>query len=769
MKFKQNTIQDPPKSLFEKKISVFVIVCTFLFWLPILRSTSSANPTKVQLTSSGKDTASSHAEPQTAMGKKANGGGKILPPVGNPTQSVPGDTSLHSAIRQNDRLALEKLLSMSDTYFDAINTRYQTPLAVAILTGQEDIARQLIEKGVELNPQYPIPACMTKKRPPAGGALMLRSGYSNLKTVDIDKVEKGSSEECLGKYFFPPSQYLNLAIKTNNEPLAFYLLNKGENSFRHDQSTCLDNVKTALAKDFYNLAERILSEVDDGWRKNIIKDLSHSVINYSSTLKRGLIEFLMKHGVDNLLESVDWQGYTLLMRAARKGDIEAVTFLLDLGAAIDTQYLPEKHFAEEGGTALMIALAGTRNPTESERKGQFEVARLLITRGVDLNHRNKQGVPATFYLTGRSIPLELVEFSFEHGADKSIEDGYINELLKRALSNARFDIAKFLIDKGADINDAKIGILEYIQYGSAASVDFLLANHYDLNRGRKQRFGSRLTTPLIYACQRGKAEFVTKFVKVDADVNLADSSGNTPLFAAIASGKEEIVRILLDASADVNLVNSHGSPPLFSAIAAEKLEIVKILVEAGADVNYQSKDRNNSFLLASSRGQKEIADYLKSQGADTKGWITTPRTLALLKKTGLIPDDADGISTGNLKLFLAMLKEEYGLSSLEKLNKPDPRFSSPEKTWQNYKKALLEGDLQLAAMCHLPRSHHIEFYKEIGPEKTKEIAKDFRPIEKITGDDKRVKYRIKRLQFGKDITYYIYFTNVFGEWKIEQF
>jgi hypothetical protein len=309
--------------------------------------------------------------------------------------------------------------------------------------------------------------------------------------------------------------------------------------------------------------------------------------------------------------------------------------------------------------------------------------------------------------------------------------------LKWALYGKKFkrvDIAELLIEKGADINIG-INISGYIQ-SDPSVVDFLLENHYDLNLERKDRLGRNLTTPLINVCAKGTPEYVMKFIAAGADVNFASSTGNTPLLSAIASGK---------------------------------LEIVKILVDSGADVNQQSKRGATPFLVASANGQKEIADYLKSKGADTKGWTTNPITLALLKKAGLVPDDADGISNENLKLLLAMLKEEYGISSIEKLNKPDPRFSSPEKTWQMYKKALIDGDLELAALCHLPRNHYIEFYRKMGPEKTKELAQNFRPIEKITGDDKRIKYRIKRLQSGKDITYYIYFTNVFGEWKIEQF
>ena len=110
------------------------------------------------------------------------------------------------------------------------------------------------------------------------------------------------------------------------------------------------------------------------------------------------------------------------------------------------------------------------------------------------------------------------------------------------------------------------------------------------------------------------------------------------------------------------------------------------------------------------------------------------------------------------------------MTTLEELNNPDPKFSSPEKTWALYKNALIEGDLELAAQCHQRKNdHHIEMYKAIGVEKTIEIARNFRPIQKVVGDEHRSKYRIKQNIKDRDITFYIYFTNVFGEWKIEKF
>jgi len=100
----------------------------------------------------------------------------------------------------------------------------------------------------------------------------------------------------------------------------------------------------------------------------------------------------------------------------------------------------------------------------------------------------------------------------------------------------------------------------------------------------------------------------------------------------------------------------------------------------------------------------------------------------------------------------------------------DKRFSSPEATWELYKKALIAGDIDLAMECHLPgERQYREVYTALGKEEMKKIAEDMRPIEKVTASETSAKYRIKRLIEGNDITFYITFVNIDGEWKIENY
>lgn len=124
-------------------------------------------------------------------------------------------------------------------------------------------------------------------------------------------------------------------------------------------------------------------------------------------------------------------------------------------------------------------------------------------------------------------------------------------------------------------------------------------------------------------------------------------------------------------------------------------------------------------------------------------------------------------------------KQERILSKLEKIAEkrgyelivgPESRFSSPEKTWETYKTALAQGDIDTVKECYVPGEWKFKkTFELIGEEKMKEIAKDMGDIKRLRGDDQEVKYRIRRKINGEDVAFYIHFYNIEGEWKMRGF
>ena len=149
------------------------------------------------------------------------------------------------------------------------------------------------------------------------------------------------------------------------------------------------------------------------------------------------------------------------------------------------------------------------------------------------------------------------------------------------------------------------------------------------------------------------------------------------------------------------------------------------------------------------------------------------RFLKFFQKHEMIPADTDmsNIPPDQLKKLIELFKIESGIDDIDFAEKPDERFSSPEKTWELYRSAFLAGDIELSNRCLMPkfREKHDVIRKAIGDNKMKRRIEEMRPIERIYQRDGGAKYRIKRKIGDNDITFYIYFVDVFGKWRIDQY
>jgi hypothetical protein len=101
---------------------------------------------------------------------------------------------------------------------------------------------------------------------------------------------------------------------------------------------------------------------------------------------------------------------------------------------------------------------------------------------------------------------------------------------------------------------------------------------------------------------------------------------------------------------------------------------------------------------------------------------------------------------------------------------PDERFSSPEKTWETYRNALIAGDVDLAMECYVPgRRRHGKVYDALGKEKMKEIGRSMGDIHKVKAGQTMAEYMIIRKENRKEYSYAIRFQNIDGEWKMYEF
>jgi len=295
-----------------------------------------------------------------------------------------------------------------------------------------------------------------------------------------------------------------------------------------------------------------------------------------------LLDMLFKSGADARKADVALHdGRTLLMLAARTGNLDAVRLLLSNGEnanAVETR---------TGTTALMWAALENR----------AETVRALVKAGADVNARSKV---TAYPHTPPGVIGDALEEGYSYVGQTVLPKGGWTSLMYAARQGA-LDAARALAEGGADLNIAD-------QDGTPALTFAIINGHYDL---------------------------AALLVDRGADVNRADRTGATPLYSAVdmhtlvtSFGRPELPRAVTDGSVDAaRMLLAHGadpnkplrtkvlkrtyqagdarlaegSTPLMRAAKASDVLMMQILVDAGADVDKTNAAGDTALHLAANQ------------------------------------------------------------------------------------------------------------------------------------------------------------------------
>ena len=407
-----------------------------------------------------------------------------------------------------------------------------------------------------------------------------------------------------------------------------------------------------------------------------------------------MLDLLLKSGADaNLANAL---GTTPLMLAAASGKPDAVKTLLDHGADVNARESARRQ------TALMFAAALNRDA----------VIRLLASRGADLNATSKI-VPINADIVdedGNSIPapsrtgatkrrgqaegkvagmggMTALHYAAREGlmatAQALVESGVdVNKTnpvdkstpLVIAISNGHYDVAKYLVDHGADPNIQTIDGLAALYatvesrwapvawtptaFTSASGITQQKTNYLDLMKLLLDHGAN----------PNAKISHTLWFDPPHHNDSWAKAAGTTPFWRVAQATDLDAMKLLVAHGADPKVVSAENDTPLavaagvgwngnFSTNAPNSfLASVKYLVEdLQIDVNVADASGYTAVMGAAYRGDNEMIQYLIAKGAglDVKtkrGWSVTdmangpylrssfplphPETVALLQKLG---------------------------------------------------------------------------------------------------------------------------------------
>lgn len=315
-----------------------------------------------------------------------------------------------------------------------------------------------------------------------------------------------------------------------------------------------------------------------------------------------------------------------------------VKFLLENGANINTK-------DNDGNTVLYYNIRYDHYEKEEMLENAKKIFNLLIKYGADVNTKDNYGAslldksyrPSTALAQNREMFKVLVENGFDlESRIKCGEDADYDytPLMIAALRND-YDMVKFLVEKGADVNaktDSEyksvvtplLLSLDYehieFRYDENSSVaEFLINNGADINVTNEDG-----ETPLMYASKLHNIKVVELLIQKGANINAFNNYGNTALIYGV--NNLEIVKLLVENGADVNFYKG-GSTALISACEyshERNIDVIKYLVSKNANINAQDNEGDtalNKTLDTSDEGSIdildfEIANFLIEQGAD---------------------------------------------------------------------------------------------------------------------------------------------------------
>jgi uncharacterized protein len=244
------------------------------------------------------------------------------------------------------------------------------------------------------------------------------------------------------------------------------------------------------------------------------------------------------------------EGETPLMAASRTGNVDAVRLLISHGAFINAV----DPFQEE--TALMWASA----------EGHVEVVKALLAAGADPNLKahvstiterknadHPSGGFTALMFAARNGHEDVVKALAGGGADLKLTnaDGATATII--AIVNARYDLAKELLDLGADPNDGSL---------------FFAVDMHDATTDMRAQDATRL--------QPDHPNHLTSLILVKALLDL-NADVNKPFSGALHSTS-------MCCNTTVN------SSPFYRAATAADVEVLKLLIAKGAKLEWSPSE-----------------------------------------------------------------------------------------------------------------------------------------------------------------------------------
>jgi ankyrin repeat protein len=282
------------------------------------------------------------------------------------------------------------------------------------------------------------------------------------------------------------------------------------------------------------------------------------------------------------------------MWAAANNNAAALRLLAESGAEINTK--TDNPSRGRGSTFASPSPTGFSALMFAVRAGHIDATRVLLDADADVNDTVSDGESA-LVVAAANANWELAAYLLDRGADATHAEGGWNAL-HQTVRTRRMNLA---FGTPGPFSSGTLDSIDLIRKLLDAGVDVnARMTRNGMRDGQRNRFNRLGATAFMLAAKVTDVEAMQLLLKAGADPTMPTADGTTPLMVA----------------AGLAIWNPGEDGGSFTGQEAEVLKAVRITVEGGNDVNARNYRGETALHGVGFRGVNIVLDYLVEQGAD---------------------------------------------------------------------------------------------------------------------------------------------------------
>ncbi|MCB0536576.1 MAG: ankyrin repeat domain-containing protein [Bacteroidetes bacterium] len=301
-----------------------------------------------------------------------------------------------------------------------------------------------------------------------------------------------------------------------------------------------------------------------------------------------IVKIIGEKGANPNLKNKTQMGSTPLMMASEYKSLEIAKYLIKKGADINIQDNNgdpvinwSAYYGNVPFTKLMLENGAITNLRSIHSDGVMQVALkewqdsivdLLLEYNVVIHKVKEDSEDLIFALKNSNFSLFK---SLLNKDNINTRDGASNTLLMIAAKNGYFEMVKYLIEEGANINEinavGQTALNLSVFFGKNSIANFLVQNGADVNKTDNQF----ILSPLVAAIRADNLALGKILLQKGADINSTDGTNNfSPIMWATLYQNKDFVSLLLKYNPDLSIISKYNQN-VFEM--TENNEILKML------------------------------------------------------------------------------------------------------------------------------------------------------------------------------------------------